>query len=69
MILGNDPGNSAVYICQNGFNIVGEAIRTCLADGTWSGEAPTCGSKFWIAMHVYANELVTRNSILVVLEL
>ena len=35
-------GSTASYSCGVGFNLVGNTIRTCLADGQWSGIAPTC---------------------------
>jgi len=30
------------YVCYPGFEVVGEATRTCLASGKWSGDAPRC---------------------------
>jgi hypothetical protein len=35
-------GAVAVYVCQASYTLVGEPTRTCRADGTWSGSAPTC---------------------------
>ena len=35
-------GAMAMYSCGAGFNLVGDAVRTCLADGSWSGLEPTC---------------------------
>ena len=38
-------GSKAVYRCDLGFEIVGEAVRVCELDGLvgeWSGEEPTC---------------------------
>lgn len=32
----------AVYTCNSGFNIIGQATRTCQADGIWSGSEPMC---------------------------
>ena len=52
-----DPENGAVswtdttfqseanYSCNNGYNLVGEANRTCQASGTWSTNASTCIGK------------------------
>lgn len=37
-----DFGASASYDCDDGYMISGDAIRTCTADGTWSGSEPTC---------------------------
>ncbi|XP_064386497.1 sushi, von Willebrand factor type A, EGF and pentraxin domain-containing protein 1-like [Halichondria panicea] len=33
---------TATYTCNTGYNIVGEATRTCRADTIWTPEAPTC---------------------------
>ena len=35
-------GGIATYACSAGYNLVGEAIRTCQSDGVWSGMAPAC---------------------------
>lgn len=32
----------AIYSCNEGFELMGEEERRCLADDMWSGEAPTC---------------------------
>lgn len=37
-------GATATYECDTGFTIVGDAERTCQADGTWSGTEPFCSS-------------------------
>ena len=34
--------STATYSCNTGFGLVGESTRTCQANTTWSGEAPTC---------------------------
>ncbi|CAH1243596.1 CR1 [Branchiostoma lanceolatum] len=33
---------SVVYYCMEGYNLVGEARRTCREDRKWSGEEPQC---------------------------
>ena len=33
---------TAIYSCDDGFVLVGESIRVCEDDLTWSGEVPTC---------------------------
>lgn len=33
-----------LYVCNTGYNLSGVALRTCQADSTWSGTAPTCTS-------------------------
>lgn len=30
------------YSCVSGYTLLGGGSRTCLADGTWDGAAPTC---------------------------
>ena len=39
---GMDVGDLADYSCNDGFELIGEDMRTCQTDGTWSGSAPTC---------------------------
>ncbi|XP_052123223.1 uncharacterized protein LOC113209590 isoform X3 [Frankliniella occidentalis] len=39
-------GDSATYTCEAGFHLVGLRVRTCQADGKWSGQAPTCKSVY-----------------------
>ena len=37
------PYNStATYSCEDGYNLVGDAVRTCLSSGNWSGYSPYC---------------------------
>ena len=35
-------GQTATYICDSGYNLVGESVRTCQVTGVWSGSVPTC---------------------------
>ena len=35
-------GSTAEYSCNEGFNISGIHTRTCLVNGEWSDETPTC---------------------------
>jgi len=35
-------GDSAVYSCDTGYNLLGSKTRTCQADGTWNAAEPTC---------------------------
>ena len=41
-VSGNQPGDTAVYSCNDGFTLDGEDTRTCGQDGKWSGSEPTC---------------------------
>ena len=38
------PYNStATYSCnKEGYSLVGDAVRTCLSSGNWSGNPPNC---------------------------
>ena len=35
----------ANYTCNEGYNLVGDAVRTCQANEEWTGAAPTCTCK------------------------
>ena len=39
---GNTVGETAFYICDEGFTLKGDRKHECQADGMWSGLAPTC---------------------------
>ena len=39
---GTTFGQTAIYSCNTGFNLVGDNTRTCQATGVWSQSAPTC---------------------------
>ena len=39
---GTSLGQTAIYNCNTGYNLVGDSTRTCQATGNWSGSAPTC---------------------------
>ena len=47
---GVTAGHNASYQCDNGFKLVGDIIRTCQNNGTWSGMEPTCTL---IGIHIY----------------
>jgi CUB/sushi domain-containing protein len=32
----------ASFVCRRGFRLVGSQVRTCQADGSWSGVQPVC---------------------------
>ncbi len=37
--------NTATYNCNTGYNLTGDMTRTCEANETWRGTAPTCTRK------------------------
>ena len=39
---GTSLGQTGIYSCNTGYNLVGDDTRTCQATGNWSGSAPTC---------------------------
>ena len=45
-VTGQEPGATATYSCNPEYDLSGAEIRTCNPDGTWSGQEPTCESKF-----------------------
>ena len=51
---GTTNGQTAVYSCNTGYNLVGESSRTCQAEGDWSGSAPTCQGM--LLYYVYFHE-------------
>ena len=44
-VTGQRSGDTATYTCDSGYELVGSATRTCQADGSWTGSAPTCVGK------------------------
>ena len=50
---GYTTGNTAVYSCNDGFELVGNVSRTCMNISEWSGETPTCRS-------IVGNDNVTK---------
>ena len=54
MRIGDDTVyNSTVeFVCNVGYNLSsGSALRTCLANGLWSGQEPQCTSKLIVSSH------------------
>ena len=38
---------AAFYVCDLGYRLSGDDVRTCTADRVWSGMDPSCESKLW----------------------
>ena len=43
---GNMEGDTVTYFCNEGYNLSGDANRTCQSNGSWSGILPKCDSTF-----------------------
>ena len=41
-VLGNTPGDMAIYSCNANFVLDGEESRVCGLDGEWEGVEPVC---------------------------
>lgn len=39
---GRVAGTTATYTCDDGFVLVGSAVRTCQGNGFWTGATPLC---------------------------
>ena len=54
--------NAAMYSCTEGYELVGEAVRVCRADGNWTREKPYCVTRTNGLTHMHSgltyNELV-----------
>jgi len=48
VLTGTTFGSTCTYSCQKGYILVGGSIRTCHANGLWSGQAPVCNSKVFV---------------------
>ena len=36
------PGDACYFTCNDGYELIGNAIRICQTDGWWSGSDPVC---------------------------
>jgi hypothetical protein len=54
-----NSGATATYTCAIGYALVGPAVRTCGANGTWSDAAPTCSIKSCGALTSPTNGMVS----------
>ena len=39
---GTGVGDTAVYYCDYGYEMIGDDTQTCQSSGNWSGSPPTC---------------------------
>ena len=59
-ITGQEPGDTASYVCNLGYILDGSNTRTCQASGIWSGVAPTCNRK--LSQHILKLASVEYNN-------
>ncbi|GAB6026649.1 hypothetical protein CHUAL_013055 [Chamberlinius hualienensis] len=59
-------GTIASYTCDPGFYILGNDLRKCETNGTWSESAPTCARKVSVGkiMNCSASEYVNQNDLI-----
>ena len=50
-------GAVANYTCNEGYDLVGDTLRTCEANGQWDGGEPTC-----MGMYLFGSTLCFYNS-------
>ena len=52
---GTSLGQTGIYSCNTGYNLVGDSTRTCQATGNWSGSAPTCQGMYVYMLTLFHN--------------
>ena len=48
-------GSVANYSCDPGYTRIGDEIRTCLRDGTWSGNEPICTGEYSSLLYAWVD--------------
>ena len=48
----NSFGNVMEYECDDGYYLTGRSRRTCLANGTWDGQEPSCETGEFISFTI-----------------
>ena len=43
---GNSEGDTATYTCDSGYELVGQQVLNCQANGTWDTHPPICRCQF-----------------------
>ena len=46
---GNSEGDTATFVCNDGYELVGAPVLTCQNDGTWDENPPVCKRRFCIS--------------------
>ena len=44
---GFEVGDTATYICNEGYSLQGREMRECQSNGVWSGRAPFCVGEYF----------------------
>lgn len=44
-VAGFEVGDTATYICDDGYTLQGERMRVCQSNGQWSGRPPICNGE------------------------
>ena len=55
-------GQTAIYSCNVGYNLVGNSTRTCHATGVWSGSEPTCQGMLLLALEYLSSETASQGT-------
>ena len=42
LMIGNTFDSKVEYTCDEGYELIGDAVRVCQSEGEWSSDAPTC---------------------------
>ena len=56
----NNPqsGNIVSFSCNDGYNLLGSAERTCMPNGVWSGTTVTCQGEYNILCNLKVNVIL-----------
>ena len=54
---GTTFGQTAIYSCNAGYNLMGDSTRICHATGVWSGSEPTCQGMLLLGFEYISSEL------------
>lgn len=55
ILSGTEFGSSATYFCDADLLLVGESVRFCQENGSWSGEQPSCGKAIHAVQYTNSN--------------
>ena len=53
---GVTTGDTAVYSCEDGYELVGDQTRTCMSNSQWSGQTLSCQISPGNELHVHLLE-------------